>query len=256
MLIGELSQLVGVTTRAVRHYHHIGLLPEPDRTANGYRHYQLPDVVRLFRIRRLVELGLNLDEVADTLAGDDGRELREILLELDADLVAQERNIRDRRERIASLLEAEGDPSMSPGHAEVSTALAAVLGPDHPGLERERQVLELIEPLTGDHAGQMFDVYAAVLDDTQFAEQMREFGGRFEALADLAPDDPAVAQLAEQAGDVIGPAMLTLMPDDTRDGPGDPHAADQMLRAVSAGMPPAQARCLHLMARRWQQASP
>ncbi len=32
-------------------------------------------------------------------------------------------------------------------------------------------------------------------------------------------------------------------------------AAEQMLRAVSAGMPPAQARCLHLMSHHWQQAS-
>lgn len=40
MRIGEFAELVGVTTRTVRHYHHIGLLPEPDRSANGYRIYR------------------------------------------------------------------------------------------------------------------------------------------------------------------------------------------------------------------------
>ncbi|MBV9856444.1 MAG: MerR family DNA-binding transcriptional regulator, partial [Streptosporangiaceae bacterium] len=33
MRIGELAGLAGVSTRAIRHYHQIGLLPEPARTA-------------------------------------------------------------------------------------------------------------------------------------------------------------------------------------------------------------------------------
>ncbi|MGD0244131.1 MAG: MerR family DNA-binding transcriptional regulator [Streptosporangiaceae bacterium] len=41
MRIGELAGLVGISTRAVRHYHRIGLLAEPGRTANGYREYSL-----------------------------------------------------------------------------------------------------------------------------------------------------------------------------------------------------------------------
>ncbi|GAA2875483.1 hypothetical protein Acy02nite_76660 [Actinoplanes cyaneus] len=36
MRIGELAALVGVTTRTVRHYHHLGLLPEPERTPSGH----------------------------------------------------------------------------------------------------------------------------------------------------------------------------------------------------------------------------
>lgn len=41
MRIGELAAAVGVTTRTVRHYHHLGLLPEPERLSNGYRNYTL-----------------------------------------------------------------------------------------------------------------------------------------------------------------------------------------------------------------------
>jgi DNA-binding transcriptional MerR regulator len=252
--IGELAELVGVTTRTVRHYHHVGLLPEPARSANGYRAYQLRDVVRLFRVRRLVELGLNLDEVADALTDDESRDLREIFVDLDAELALQEQEIRGRRHRIASLLAAEGDLSVSRDHAEVSTALGAVFGPDHPGLERERLVLGLVEPLSGAESGRIWDGYRSLLGDEQFAAQMRRLGERFEELADLAPDDPAVARLAEDARDVVGPAVLALAQEDAV-GDGDPHAAERMLRAVSAGMAPAQTRCLELMWRHWQQAS-
>lgn len=41
MRIGEYAALVGVSTRTVRHYHHLGLLPEPARLSNGYRDYRL-----------------------------------------------------------------------------------------------------------------------------------------------------------------------------------------------------------------------
>src|SRR5512139_3626785 len=111
MRIGELAALAGVTTRTVRHYHRLGLLPEPERLANGYRDYRLRDAVILARVRRLAELGLSLDDIREILAEDQGRDLREMLLELDADLAGQEATIRARRGRLAALLaEAELPP--------------------------------------------------------------------------------------------------------------------------------------------------
>src|SRR5215469_493167 len=104
MRIGELAELVGISTRAIRHYHHLGLLAEPARKANGYREYSLRDAVELARVRRLTDLGLSLDEVADALADDVGRDLAEILRELNADLARQEEDIRQRRVRLARLL--------------------------------------------------------------------------------------------------------------------------------------------------------
>jgi Amidohydrolase family len=62
--------------------------------------------------RRLTELGLSLGEAGDVLAGDAGRDLVEILRELDADLARQEADLRQRRARLAELLrqaEAGGD---------------------------------------------------------------------------------------------------------------------------------------------------
>ena len=39
LTIGQLAAYAGVTVRTVRHYHQIGLLPEPERDASGYRRY-------------------------------------------------------------------------------------------------------------------------------------------------------------------------------------------------------------------------
>jgi DNA-binding transcriptional MerR regulator len=102
MRIGELAALAGVSTRTVRHYHHLGLLPEPVRLTNGYREYRLRDAVALARVRRLAEVGLSLDEIRDVLADDQDRELREVLLELDADLARQQEAIGARRNRPSS----------------------------------------------------------------------------------------------------------------------------------------------------------
>ena len=103
--IGELAAIAGVTTRTVRYYHRVGLLPEPDRRLNRYRDYGMRDAVILVRVRRLVELGLSLDEVRDALDDDAGTALTEILTELDADLARQETAIRNRRAALAELLE-------------------------------------------------------------------------------------------------------------------------------------------------------
>lgn len=63
MRIGELAGVADVTPRAVRHYHRIGLPPEPPRQSNGHRDYLLHGAAELARIRRLGELGPSLDEL-------------------------------------------------------------------------------------------------------------------------------------------------------------------------------------------------
>ena len=67
MRIGDVARLAGVSTRTVRHYHAIGLLPEPERRANGYREYSVLDASRLLRVRHLVGVGLPLEKIAGLL---------------------------------------------------------------------------------------------------------------------------------------------------------------------------------------------
>jgi MerR family copper efflux transcriptional regulator len=64
MRIGALAELTGVTTRTIRYYESLGLLPEPERRGTQ-RYYSEDDVARLRRIELHKELGLSLDEIIE-----------------------------------------------------------------------------------------------------------------------------------------------------------------------------------------------
>lgn len=68
MRIGELAARLGLNTRTIRYYESIALLPEPERTASGYRTYDEADVERLAFIKSAQRLGLALDEIREVLA--------------------------------------------------------------------------------------------------------------------------------------------------------------------------------------------
>lgn len=70
LTIGQLAAYAGVTIRAVRHYHRIGLLAEPERDASGYRTYDAAAVVHLIRIRTLAQAGVPLARVRELLEAD------------------------------------------------------------------------------------------------------------------------------------------------------------------------------------------
>jgi DNA-binding transcriptional MerR regulator len=61
--IGELADLVGVSTRTIRYYEEIGLLDSVKRAEGGKRVYTDLDVQRLKFIKRLKHLGLTLSEM-------------------------------------------------------------------------------------------------------------------------------------------------------------------------------------------------
>ncbi|MFF7142496.1 MerR family transcriptional regulator [Streptomyces nodosus] len=251
MRIGELAGIVGITTRAVRHYHRIGLLPEPPRQPNGYREYALRDAVELARIRRLTELGLSLDEVRDVLAGDAGRDLVEILTELDADLARQEEAIRRRRARLGRLLEQAGPTGRLPAEAPVSPELGALFddmaraaarlpGPEPVMAARERELLALLETgAPGGDRGPLHAVGRGFRDDPDAMRRAYEVYARLDDLAEAAVDDPRVEETAR--------AVVDILPDEVvRDlgVPGDaeaPGEAGGFMDALLAEFAPAQA---------------
>ena len=68
LTIKELTQTVGgVTPRMVRHYHHIGLLPQPVRSSSNYRLYGPTDVQSLQRIMALKQQGFQLSHIKQIL---------------------------------------------------------------------------------------------------------------------------------------------------------------------------------------------
>ena len=70
--IQEIARLAGTTSRTLRHYDDIGLLPPTRIAHNGYRHYDAQALVRLQRILLLRELGLGLPQIADVLGPSAG----------------------------------------------------------------------------------------------------------------------------------------------------------------------------------------
>ncbi|MGW9209737.1 MerR family transcriptional regulator [Embleya sp. NPDC055664] len=231
MRIGELAALVGITPRAVRHYHHLGLLPEPARRANGYREYGLGEAVLLARIRRPTELGLGLDEVRDVLADDAGRELVEVLEEPDADLSRQETVIRERRARLASLL-AEARAGRLPAEGPLSpelTTLLADLGelPDSPVAAKDREHLVLFDVALPEEKRVRL---MAALDGMR--EHAAQVYGLLDALTDAPPDDPRVPPAAA--------APAALLPDEVAADDTDTRA-NAVADAFFADLAPAQA---------------
>jgi DNA-binding transcriptional MerR regulator len=97
----QVADLVGLTTRAVRHYHKIGLVPEPQRSSSGYRAYGPEHVLILMRVKCLTRLGLSLEQVAEALDDPGGRQTERILLQLDRVLAERSQEIKRQRQVIA-----------------------------------------------------------------------------------------------------------------------------------------------------------
>ncbi|MGR8010803.1 MerR family transcriptional regulator [Streptomyces hypolithicus] len=246
MRIGELAALAGVTPRAVRHYHHQGLLPEPPRLANGYRVYGVRHAVLLARIRRLTEIGFGLDEVRDVLADDAGTELVDVLRELESDLARQEAQIRLRRERLAKVL-AQAEAGTLPAEGPVPPALAELLGglpvTDSPSAAKDRDHLTLLAGLADSDR-----IMAALAPMTQ-DPSVPALYERLDALADAAPDDPRIGPLADALAAAVPDAVLAAIP---AEGPA--VAAGAYGEAMLADFAPAQAavvrRVMELLAAR------
>ncbi|GAB7192010.1 TipAS antibiotic-recognition domain-containing protein [Kineococcus sp. NUM-3379] len=68
--IQELARAAGVSSRTLRHYGALGLLPPTTTGANGYRYYDQDALVRLQRILLLRDLGLGLRAVGEVLDGE------------------------------------------------------------------------------------------------------------------------------------------------------------------------------------------
>jgi len=247
MRIGELADTVGVTTRAVRHYHHLGLLAEPDRLSNGYRDYTLRHAVALARIRRLTELGVGLAEVRDVLADDAGKDLTEVLEELDEDLARQEAGIRERRARLRALLEAgelSAEGPVSPELAELFARTSAGLS-DSPMAAKDREVLALIETAApAETRERLLAAVGSLAGSPETIARANEAYALLDALAEVAPDDPRVEEAAHRLAACVPPGLLPQGSEPERPESGRPESDSSFLRAFYADFPPGQAAAI------------
>lgn len=96
---GKLARTTGCNIETIRYYEKTGMLPDPPRTAAGYRVYSKAHVARLRFILRARELGFTIDDIRGLVGLDDGA------VPSCADVKERtERHLADVRAKIADLL--------------------------------------------------------------------------------------------------------------------------------------------------------
>ena len=71
LTIGSLADEAGVNVETIRYYQRRGLMPEPDKPAQGYRRYDATTVKRVRFIKRAQALGFTLEEIGGLLKLDE-----------------------------------------------------------------------------------------------------------------------------------------------------------------------------------------
>ena len=109
MRSGELARLTDVSSDTLRHYERLGLLPNPPRTAGGYRDYDSTSLERVRLIQRALSVGFSLSELKTILKMRDHGEppCRRVRAMTEAKLEQVKQRIRDlieMREQLGELL--------------------------------------------------------------------------------------------------------------------------------------------------------
>lgn len=190
LTIGQLASYTGVTVAAVRHYHCIGLLPEPARDRSGYRTYDAGAVVRLIRIHALASAGVPLAQVEGLLDAEPEEFAAEVR-GIDARLRAEVRRIQDTRRRLAQL--AAGEHLALPESVVGYLDRLRGLGVSEHYIERERDAWIMVAAQLPDRIDLMMEAKHRDLDDPDIVRLYELFS---QALG-FTPDDPRVVEAAD-----------------------------------------------------------
>jgi DNA-binding transcriptional MerR regulator len=190
LTIGQVAAYAGVTVRAVRHYHKIGLLPEPARDRSGYRRYDAAAVVRLIRIHTLADAGVPLARVQDLLEAGPA-EFAGRVEQIDRGMRAEIRRLRDARRRLARLADAER-LALPPSVLGYLDRLRG-LGVPERYIAMERDAWIMVAAQVPDHIDAVMAHKHKDLDDPDMVRLYHLVGDAF----DCPPDDPRVVEVAD-----------------------------------------------------------
>lgn len=188
----EIAELAGTSLRAVRHYHEVGLLPEPERRSNGYKQYGVTHLVRLLRIKRLVDLGFSLPQIA--AMGDEDDHPEDALRTLDAELAATIERLQRARVELGAILHRSAptdlpaelapaaDAEMSEADRSLVVVMGRVLGP-----KRMKAYADMLQDLPSDPTNGEFDELSADADESARQELAERMVPYIRALFDTHP---------------------------------------------------------------------
>lgn len=203
MRSSELARLAGVTVRTLRHYHQIGLLAEPERRHNGYRSYDVHDLIRVVRIRRLASVGIPLERMPGLL--DDEADDAGLLDELDAELAAQIQRLTEQRAVLARLRAHGAAPDLPPELAPFLAAFASAdLSPELVRMDRDQSIL--LAHLAGHDGMPELTRFYERISASDVAPAIADFAKRFDAL-DEASSEGEIDELVNRFVTVLVPLL-------------------------------------------------
>lgn len=203
---GELARLAGTTVRALRHYHRVGILDEPERRSNGYREYDVHDLIRVLRIRRLASIGIALERMPDLL-DDAGRDTGELLDELDAELTAQIGRLTRQRDVVARLRASNAAPDLPPELAPFLAVFATGAPPEMAKFDRDQSVL--LAHLAGEEGVAHIARFYERLSSPALAPAVSDLAERFGRLGPASSADE-VAALVDAFEETLAPVIADL----------------------------------------------
>jgi DNA-binding transcriptional MerR regulator len=242
LTISQLAAYAGVTVRAVRHYHQIGLLPEPERDASGYRRYGAGAVVSLIKIRTLASAGVPLSAIGQMLEAD-APAFAEAVQRIDGQLRDEIERLETSREQIARL--AAGDSLTLPPEVISYLDRLREIGASTRMLEAERDGWILVAARWPDRVREWMPGKFAQLEDPQLVRLYR-------VLSELLESDTVDDSRLEEAADI----MAGLFEQAYASGelnPGDVAHDDlafDLLDALAVESDPRTQRLLDLMRKR------
>jgi DNA-binding transcriptional MerR regulator len=252
LTIGQMAAYAGVTVRAVRHYHQIGLLPEPERDASGYRRYGATAVVSLIKIRTLANAGVPLSQIGQML-GADASTFAEAVQRIDNHLRDEIDRLETTRKQIAQLT--AGDSLALPPEVISYLDRLREIGASERVVEGERDGWILVAARWPDRIHEIMPGKHAQLDDPQLVRLYRVLS---EILESDAGDDPRL----EEAADIMaGLAEQAYTSGETN--PGEAAHGElpfDLLDALAVESDPRAQRMLDLMRERgwasWTRTRP
>jgi DNA-binding transcriptional MerR regulator len=192
LTIGQLAAYAGVTVRAVRHYHQVGLLPEPERDASGYRRYSATAVVSLIKIRTLASAGVPLSAIGQVL-GADAAAFAEAVERIDTRLRAEIERLEASRKQIAQLT--AGDSLALPPEVVCYLDRLRQAGVSERMVEGERDGWILVAARWPERIPEWMPAKLASLEDPRVVRLYRLLSELFES--DAGQDDPRLAEAAD-----------------------------------------------------------
>ena len=201
--IGELAGLAGVSPRAVRHYHAIGLLPEPARDGSGYRRYGGKDVVALVRVVRLRAVGMPIPQIAEQMAhaGTDDESLPAALRALADEIDSEIAQLTATRDRLRALADSE---TFEQPVRTLTEALRGhgLLGPSDELRVGEGWAAALLDALHPQGMSGVLDEASGLLADPAALVTLGALRQRFRALTNKA-SDTEISALADAVAAVL-----------------------------------------------------